>query len=158
MSPRLTHTHSPCQCEEIEMRIRNYSNTLSYEVITMTLRTSRLPRQSLTMGIPRRVCPLQAVGGRRQEAGVRVVGVGVIEPRRACIHFQKTFVFVRYSFVERVLNIYLWEIRQPVATPTKTDDMLDSGYFDSNKLGSKYMARQAGIDRPAGRHIDRRTN
>lgn len=45
-----------------------------------------------------------------------------------------------------------------MATPTKTDDMLDSGYFDSNKLGSKYMARQAGIDRPVGRHIDRRTN
>lgn len=59
----------------------------------------------------------QAVG----ETGVsQLLGVGVIAGSLglgACIHFQKTFVFVRYSFVERVLNIYLWGIRQPVARP-----------------------------------------
>lgn len=107
--------------------------------------------QSLTMGIPRSV-PLASCRGSTwgQEAGVSLVGVIAGSGLGACIHFQKTFVFVRYSFVERVLNIYLWGIRQPVARPRNPSKSPPIrrwthetvlGYFDSNKLGSKYMAR-----------------
>lgn len=90
-----------CQCEGIEMRIRNYSNTLSYEVITMALRTSRL-RQSLTMGIPRSMpyasCRGSQTGGRGQGEGRgdRVIGCW-IQTRRV-YPFSKDICFCALQF------------------------------------------------------------
>lgn len=105
------------------MRIRNYSNTLSYEVITMALRTSRrtVPDNGYSSQYLCDTVELSGVAGRRDRGQSVVGGRGdrwiAVSGLGACIHFQKTFVFVRYSFVERVLNIYLWGIRQPVARP-----------------------------------------
>lgn len=72
------------------MRIRNYSNTLSYEVITMALRTARrtVPDNGYSSQYLSDCRGSQAVG----ETGVsQLLGVGVIAGSLglgACIHFH----------------------------------------------------------------------
>lgn len=90
------------------MRIRNYSNALSYEVITMAL------GRTLTMDIHiykyRCVCVflLLSMVHVSVREGSGVGGPLGARPVRARVSIlNRVFVFVRYSFVDRLLNIYL---------------------------------------------------
>lgn len=84
------------------MRIRNYSNTLSYEVITMALRTSRrtVPDNGYSSQYLSDTVELSGVAGRRDRGQSVVGGRGdrwIAGPRRV-YPFSKDICFCALQF------------------------------------------------------------